>query len=376
MRLTARQLNRATLHRQLLLRRAPLDTLEAVRRVVAIQAQEPASPYIALWGRVAGFDPSTLDAAFADGSIVKASLMRITLHAVLGTDYPAFHEAMQSTLRASRLHDRRFAASGLTIEQADGLVDAVLAHAGEPRSNAAMEALLAGQPPGPNGTAAWWALRTYAPVRHAPTGGPWAFGPRPSYVASGSPRPGMDRAAALQRLVVRYLEGFGPAAIADIAQFALLRRPIVREAVEALGERLVRREGPDGADLLDVPDGIVPDEDVPAPPRLLAMWDSILLAYADRGRIIPADLRRRLIQRNGDVLPAVLVDGAVAGVWRPVEGGIEVSAFHRLDDDAWAGLADEARALRTFLAGREPLAYRRYGRWWTSVGAPQVRVLG
>src|SRR5919107_6041316 len=118
MQLTARQLNRATLARQLLLRREPLDVVEAVHRIVALQAQEPASPYIALWNRVADFDPANLDHAFADHSVVKATLMRITLHAVDAADYPAFHEAMQRTLRAARLNDARFKQAGLSSEDA------------------------------------------------------------------------------------------------------------------------------------------------------------------------------------------------------------------------------------------------------------------
>src|SRR5689334_11043187 len=98
--LTERALNRATLDRQLLLVRARLAVPDAVRRIVAIQAQEPASPYLALWSRVAGFDPRDLDAAFADQTVVKATLMRMTLHAVHAADYPDFHDAMQTTLRA------------------------------------------------------------------------------------------------------------------------------------------------------------------------------------------------------------------------------------------------------------------------------------
>ncbi|MEV1178993.1 crosslink repair DNA glycosylase YcaQ family protein [Nonomuraea sp. NPDC049784] len=82
MRLTARELNRATLTRQLLLGRQALDVVEAVRRLVALQAQHAASPYLALWNRLAEFDPADLDAAFADRKVVKATLLRITLHAV------------------------------------------------------------------------------------------------------------------------------------------------------------------------------------------------------------------------------------------------------------------------------------------------------
>jgi hypothetical protein len=141
MRLTARQLNRATLGRQLLLGREPIDVVSAVHRIVALQAQEPASPYIALWGRVIDLDPAELDRAFADGTIVKATLMRITLHAVDATDYPAFHEAMQPSLRASCLGDPRFTRAGLSSADAEALIPHLLAFA---RSHEAMPISRAG----------------------------------------------------------------------------------------------------------------------------------------------------------------------------------------------------------------------------------------
>ncbi|MGW7290749.1 DNA glycosylase AlkZ-like family protein, partial [Streptomyces sp. NPDC054847] len=82
MKITARGLNRATLARQLLLGREPLDVAEGVRRVVALQAQQPVSPYIARWNRLSGFDASALDASVAGLRTVKATLMQLTLHAV------------------------------------------------------------------------------------------------------------------------------------------------------------------------------------------------------------------------------------------------------------------------------------------------------
>jgi hypothetical protein len=105
------------------------------------------------------------------------------------------------------------------------------------------------------------------------------------------------------------------------------------------------------------------------------MWDSILFAYFDRSRVIPPDYRRLVIRNNGDALPTLLVDGYVAGVWRPVEGGIEATAFHRLPEDAWTGLAAEATALTAFLAGRDPAVYRRYRHWWDKLPSTEVRVL-
>jgi hypothetical protein len=106
------------------------------------------------------------------------------------------------------------------------------------------------------------------------------------------------------------------------------------------------------------------------------MWDSILLAYADRSRIIPAAYRSEIIRRNGDTLPAVLVDGYVAGVWRPAEGGgIEISVFHPLSAESWEALEAEALAMLEFLGGRDPAVYSRYRRWWDKLDSAEVRVL-
>ena len=374
MTITARQLNRATLGRQLLLRREPLDVADAVRRVVALQAQWTASPYLALWNRLAGFDPTGLDAAFTDRTVVKATLMRITLHAVHAEDYPAFHLAMLSSLRASRLNDRRYTTTGLTHADADRLLPQLLEFADRPRTKAEVEDLLA-ERLGDRQPRMWWALRTFAPLLHSPTGGPWSFGPRSSFVAAPVRLPAERREESVRRLVRRYLEGFGPASVQDVAQFSLLSRPVVRGALQAMADDLEELEGPDGAALFDVPGAPLPDEETPAPPRLLPMWDSTLLAYADRSRVIPPDHRRVVNRNNGDVLPALLVDGYVAGVWRPVGEGIQVTAFDRLSDEAWDGLAAEADALVRFLAGRDPAVYRRYAHWWAKLPSGEVRVL-
>lgn len=377
MQVTTAELNRATLARQLLLERADLEVGEALRRVVALQAQEPASPYLALWARLAGFDPSALDAAFAAGRVVKATLMRITLHAVHAEDHAAFHAAMQPTLRGARLNDRRFIETGLTSKDADAIVPALLAWARTGRTNQEAEAWLAER--GVDEPRLWWALRHYAPLRHAPVGGPWSFGRRPAYVAADVPvpEPG-DRAAAdagLAAMVVRYLEGFGPASVADMSQFMLVQRSRLRPVVEGLGDRLDRFEGPHGVVLHDVPDGARPPGDVPAAPRLLPMWDSILFAYHDRRRVLPEELRADVIRRNGDTLPTLLVDGRVAGVWRAVDGRIEAMALHPVADEVWTGLAAEAADLRNLLDGRDAAVYSRYGRWWASLPAGEVRVL-
>lgn len=374
MRLSQRQLNRATLERQRLARRERLAVEDAVRSIMALQAQEPASPYIALWARIAGFDPRELDEAFADGRVVKASLMRITLHAVAAEDYPVFHAAMRPSLRASRLYDRRFRDADLGIEQVDAAEPALLATSTAPRTAAQMTAAL--EPRfGSAAKRAWWAYRTYAQLHHAPTGGPWSFGPRPAFVAAPDALPPEAHGSAIDGLVRRYLASFGPASVADICAFTLLTRPVVRGALEHLGPELIGYEGPDGTELHDLRSAALPAADAPAPPRLLPMWESILLAYADRSRIIPDAYRPLVIRRNGDVLATLLIDGLVAGVWRLRDGAIEAAAFMPLSDEAWAGLAEEAASLLPLLEARDRELYRRHARWWDRLPPAQVRRL-
>jgi hypothetical protein len=263
----------------------------------------------------------------------------------------------------------------LSAADADALIPHLVQYTAERRTNAECETLLSARL-GADQPRAWWALRTFAPVVHAVTGGPWSFGYRPSYLAAPlADQVPADRDTCVQWLAWRYLEGFGPASAADLAQFTLLTRSVARNALDAMAGRLERLEGPDGTMLFDVPGAPLPGEDTPCPPRLMAMWDSILLAYAERGRVIPPAYRALVIRRNGDVLPTLLVDGHVAGVWRPAGDGIEATAFHELPERAWQGLADEARALVSFLAARDPAVYRRYAHWWKELPAAEVRFL-
>ena len=378
MKLTARALNRATLGRQMLLERETLGLKEALHRMVALQAQQPASPYLALWNRLEGFDPTDLDTAFNDRSIVKSTMMRITLHAALAGDYPTFREATDPTIRAARLRDRRFKASGLSEEEADALVPEILAAAEEPLSAEELLAWLETRLDEQTHKGAWWGLRQYTPLLRAPTGEEWSFGTRISYVAPPK-RPALAdpdvSAASLQQLILRYLAAFGPASVADVSQFTMIQRGRVRAALKGLDAETKRLEGPGGEELFDIPDGLLPDEETPAPPRLLGMWDNILLSYFVRDRIIPPEYRKLVIRINGDTLPTLLVDGYVAGLWRAVEGGIEATAFHDLPDDVWEGLESEARTLTAFLANRDPEVYRRYSNWWDRLPDFEPRLL-
>jgi hypothetical protein len=353
--------------------------VDAVHAVAALQAQSPAGPYIGLWNRVSSFDAADLDRAYAKRQVVKASLMRMTVHTVTAEDYPAFHVAMVEDLRRGRLGDPRFTAGGVSIKKADALMPHVIAFASEVRTKAELEAMIAERAGANAGKPVWWAYQYLAPIVHAPTGGPWSFGDRRSYFAARAEPFQGERAAALAMLIRRYLEAFGPASATDVGMFTMLPQPPIKAGLALLADELETHEGPDGKSLLDVRGGPLPPDDSPAPPRLVPMWDNVLTAYRDRSRVVPEAYRRVIGKNNGDTLPSVLVDGYVAGVWRPAPegaGGIEVSAFHRLDAATWDQLESEARSLERFLRDRQPDVYRRYNHWWKTLPSAEVRVLG
>src|SRR5213593_3153161 len=88
--LTRRELNRALLARQFLLKRRKLDVVDAVERLACLQGQWAPSPYVALWSRLSGFERVRLTRPIDRGDILKATLMRATLHLVSAREYPAY----------------------------------------------------------------------------------------------------------------------------------------------------------------------------------------------------------------------------------------------------------------------------------------------
>jgi hypothetical protein len=175
-------------------------------------------------------------------------------------------------------------------------------------------------------------------------------------------------AAGMEHLVRRHLAAFGPATVRDIAAWSGAAVASLRPALAALDAAGVLRRFADeaGRELLDLEDAALPAADVPAPPRLLPMWDNLLLAHADRTRVISDEHRALVIARNGDVLPSFLVDGRVAGLWWAESDGaasrIVLEPFAPLPREARSALESEAERLAAFVAPLEPTVFSRYRR--------------
>ena len=341
--LTLKELNRATLARQLLLERKRLGVLPAIERVAGLQAQWPPSPYIGLWARIAGFKRETLERAVLRGDVLKPTVMRGTLHLVTARDYPMFWWALRDM--PTWYSDTHLAHALKAVKGARELAEkAPLTHR---QGLEYLESL--GHSDDHERRRIFHAVRRRAHLLHSPHSALWSTQPVAIFHPGPEPEP-MEVAAARTELVRRYLGAFGPASRADMADWSGLRVADLAPALEAL-EPLRRFRDENGRELLDLPRGPLPAADTPAPVRFLPKWDNTLLAHKDRTRVLPEELRKAVIGKNGDVTQTFLVDGVVAGSWTSDKRGkVAITPFAPLPRTAKREVADEAARLEAWLA--------------------------
>src|ERR687891_299560 len=310
-----RELNRATLERQMLLRRRKLSAVEAIERLVGMQAQAPAPPYIGLWTRLKNFHPDELERLILERRAVRIALMRNTVHLVSARDCLALRPLMQPVL------DRGLYATRANRAHLDGIdVDALVA-AGralleeEPHTARELGELLQEQRPDRDAASLARAIRHLVPLVQVPPRGLWGkSGPAAHTTAEAWLGRPLDPTPSIEETISRYLGAFGPATVKDVQTWSGLTR--LGEVIERIRPRLRIFRDEHGKELFDLPDAPRPDADTPAPPRFLPEFDNLILSHADRSRIIADDYRKAIASKNGMVPATVLVDGFVRGTWK------------------------------------------------------------
>jgi hypothetical protein len=352
--LTARALGRALLARQHLLARTGLGAAEVVGHLVGLQAQAaPEPPYLGLLSRIEGFRAEDLSALLEGRGAVRIALQRGTVHLVTAADCLALRPLFQPVLdRAMRSSYARqlpgLDLAGSVPEALAPLADRARALVEqEPRTFQQLGGLLAADYPAGEPAALAQAARCALPLVQVPPRGLWGrSGPAAHTTAEhwlGRP---LDDAPSIEDLVLRYLAAFGPATAADVQKWSGLSR--LGPVLTGLADRLVRLRDDQGRTLWDLPDAPRPDEAEPAPVRLLAPFDNLLLSHADRTRVLPEAHRPRVMTVNGIVRGTVLVDGMVAGTWRTEQGAVRVTPFAPLPRSAAAGIEEEAGRVLAF----------------------------
>jgi DNA glycosylase AlkZ-like len=338
--LSERELNRALLARQMLLERARTPLPRALERMAGLQAQYAPSMYVGLWSRLEGFERDQLTRGLERRSVIQGSMMRATIHLVSKRDYWPFVVGIRRPLREwwLRTHGRDLDAKGIAAN--DRKVRR--AFDGGTLTRAELEAVL--------GTRLGRAGLFLDLVR-VPPSGTWERR-RADLYALAEDWVGRESATeneGIDLLVRRYMQGFGPARPAEIADWASLDVKTTREALERLELRRFRDEH--GKELVDLPQLPLPDEDTPAPVRFLPVWDATLLVHARRTQILPERHRPRIFNvRTPQSANTFLVDGQVAGTWRYEKGRVKVEPFGRLPRGVRAELNEEGERLAGFHA--------------------------
>lgn len=342
--LSTRELNRALLARQLLLERSCLPLTRALERVAGLQTQYAPSAYVGLWSRLKDFRRDSLTKALEQKRAVQATLMRVTIHIVSAGDYPLMSKALREPRRAWWLRVQRHQVTERDMERVATLVRKHLA-SGPLRQTELIELIEGDGWP----RLAWSGVGLWVDLVRVPPSGTWErrradlYGLADDWVEPA--RPG--EAEGIEHLVSRYLRGFGPASMKDIASWTGIALTTLRPVAERVATRRFRDER--GGELLDVPRAPLPDPSTPAPVRFLPTWDATLLAHARRTQILPEKYRALVFHtKNPQSVCTFLVDGRVAGTWRYEGGRVRLDPFDGVPRSVRRELQQEAERLAVF----------------------------
>ncbi|MDQ3858822.1 MAG: winged helix DNA-binding domain-containing protein [Actinomycetota bacterium] len=348
--LTRRELNRALLARQLLLERARSPLTRVLERVAGLQTQYAPSGYLGLWSRLDGFALDHLTRALERRRAVQATLMRATIHVVSAGDFPLFAAGTRRARQEAWVRSHRRRGGDVDMDAAAERLRTHLA-GGVARGSELVELL---SDHGTGATMVFNGLGAWLDLVRVPPSGTWDRR-RADLYATAADWLGSSRSTSeeegLAHLLRRYLGGFGPAPLADAANWAGVPAANLRLAAERLRLRTFRDE--DGAVLLDLPRGLLPDGRARAPVRFLPTWDATLLVHVRRTQVLPEPFRARVFNtRTPHSLATFLVDGAVAGAWRIERSArkatLTLEPFEPLPAPARRAVREEAERLVRF----------------------------
>jgi len=300
-----------TLDAQGLLKRAPRRSRLAVaRRLVALQAQIPSTPFLSLAARVDGLAAKDFDRELNERkTLLRVWCLRLTLHVIATEDLPLVYAAV--------MHDGYERVLSM-LRRIDGLTPKEI--------RAAERATLRALEKGPltrseiRERIPWFRVKTYwgreirclaqkGLVVHAGRrGGEALFDLRERW-APRSRVGGFTVREARRELLLRYLAAYGSGTPADFAYWTGLR---VRDVLEAFKDAMGSLREEDGLFVRRKDAGGLRG---PLPERFLPRFDTLLLGHKAKGRYLDARHYKKVFKPAAVVDPVVLVGGRVAGTW-------------------------------------------------------------
>ncbi|MCA9833099.1 MAG: AlkZ family DNA glycosylase [Thermomicrobiales bacterium] len=360
---TLRELNHTHLHRQHLLARSSMSVGDMLSSLVGLQAQEVKDPYLALWSRLEHFTHDDLGNMLVDRAAVRGTLMRGTVHLVTAEDYPFLFQSTYS------LHLRGINSTASAHWMPREHHAAITAKSHELLSDQSLTSLQIGEAlhvdwPDFAPSSLARVVRFLLPLVQTPPRGVWGtkISSRPAWTLPdqwlGIDMPREQIAA--HEMIRRYLRAFGPASPADVIAWSGITN--LKSPLAEMTDELITYLNEDGEILYDLMGLEILPGDIPAPVRFLPSFDNALLGFKDRRRIISDEARAIIGTPNGLFASTFLVDGFVGGVWRVMDGALELASFQPLLKKHQREVEREAKRMARFWTG-EKLPVRWMDLW-------------
>ncbi len=335
----------------MLLRREVISPLDAVERLIGLQAQQARPPFVGLWTRLAGFERESLLDQIRKRKMVRVTTMRATLHLMSAKDYLQFRGSMQPALSAAMRSVVQSRKAAVDIEAIVAAAERCFAE--RPQTFSELRASLLQEFPDTDERAMGYLARTRLPLVMVPDDGEFGFGTDSKFAAaSWYLKAPLQSEGHVEDLMLRYLAAFGPATVADAQSWSGL--PKLKAVFDKMRPTLKTFRDERKRELFDVLKGPQPPEDTPAPVRFLPAFDNAILAHADRTRIIADEHRARVATKNLQILPTFLADGFAAGTWElslaKKTARLTISPFKPLARGIKQDLTAEAELLVRFMA--------------------------
>ena len=304
------------------------DPVAVVEQLLAVQAQDAVAARLGIRVRSTGLTVADVDRALAERQLVVSWLNRGTLHLVRAEDFGWLHALTTPQLATG--NRTRLRQEGVDEAQAERGVLVVRSELSlGPRTRTQLrEALAAAEVPVLGQATAH--LLMLATLRGVCVRGPMV-GREQAFVLLEEWLPDLRPATAeeaLRQLGTRYLRGHGPATDRDLAKWAGIPLTAARRAL-----RDAPPPAPSGAGL--------------PPPRLLGMFDEVLMGWASREPVLGD--RSDVVTSNGMFRAVMLVDGRAAGTWSRPDGRVRLAAFEPLGEHVREALARDSLDVERFL---------------------------
>lgn len=345
----------------------PADPVTICRDLCGVQAQVMSAAYLQLWTRNHALRREHIeDALWKKKSLVKASLMRQTLHLIPSEEFAVYIAALRVSRIAGVLNVmRRFKISD---EEAAGSSQHIMhALAAGPMKNADIRAAV--HPKVSPRMREY--MRLVSCVVRLPLAEGWVcYGPgeanevrfiRTDQWLEKGKLEIMEEAPAQQALLKKFLRAYGPATAADFAHWAGIPMKRAKDVCASLLSDLHEVKVDDESRWLVQGD----ERELKRPATeggridLLPLFDPYLLAHAKKDHLIEPKHYKRVYRNQGWISAVILLDGKVIGTWeyklRGKKVEVKVSPFEKLSRPARAQIAREATALADFFGRKVEL---------------------